>query len=254
LAVVGVILPLQLFSLTHILELVCIALNYLSNQGMNAFSFLTMNIAGDDQNVFPYISSSVADRQRLDVSKLAQWEVVFQHADKVGLFLHFKTQETENDQLLDGGALGDERKLYYRELIARFGHHLALNWNVGEENTNTNAQRIEFANYIKSVDPYNHPIVVHTNIGDKNNVYSPLLRRASSYDGASLQSEKAQVFSDTLNWVRASAASGRKWVVANDEQGSSNEGVLPDAADLTHDVPRKQVLWGNIMAGGTLKE
>jgi hypothetical protein len=219
---------------------------------MNAFSFLTMNIAGDDQNVFPYISSSVADRQRLDVSKLAQWEVVFQHADKVGLFLHVKTQETENDQLLDGGALGDERKLYYRELVARFGHHLALNWNIGEENTNTNAQRLAFATYIKWLDPYDHPVVVHTNIGEKNKVYSPLLA-TSLYDGASLQSEKAQVFSDTLNWVRASATAGRKWIVATDEQGTAEEGVLPDAVDPTHDVVRKQVLWGNIMAGGTLK-
>ena len=31
--------------------------------------------------------------------------------------------------------LGPERKLYCRELIARFGHNLALNWNLGEENT-----------------------------------------------------------------------------------------------------------------------
>ena len=48
--------------------------------------------------------------------------------------MHFKTQETENEQLLDGGNVGVERKVYYRELIARFGHHLALNWNMGEEN------------------------------------------------------------------------------------------------------------------------
>ena len=32
------------------------AINYLSGQGMRAFSFLTMNIIGDDQNVFPYVS------------------------------------------------------------------------------------------------------------------------------------------------------------------------------------------------------
>jgi hypothetical protein len=44
----------------------------------------------------------------------------------MGLNLHFKTQEIENSQLLDGGVLGNERKLYYRELVARFSHHLAL--------------------------------------------------------------------------------------------------------------------------------
>jgi hypothetical protein len=43
------------------------AINYLAlEKGMNAFSFLPMNIAGDDKNVFPYISdSSGEDRQRI---------------------------------------------------------------------------------------------------------------------------------------------------------------------------------------------
>ena len=107
------------------------AINYLSGEGLNAFSFLTMNINGDDQNVFPYTSYS--ERLRMDVSKLDQWETVFEHGDKMGMYLHFKTQETENELLLDGGNMGNQRKLYYRELIARFGHHLALNWNLGEE-------------------------------------------------------------------------------------------------------------------------
>lgn len=92
------------------------AVNYLADQGMNAFSFLTMSLEGDDKNVYPYISET--EFYRMDVSKLAQWEVVFEHADHRGMFMHFKTQETENDQLLDEGELGDTRKLYYRELIA----------------------------------------------------------------------------------------------------------------------------------------
>jgi hypothetical protein len=57
---------------------------------------------------------------------------------------------------LDGGSLGLERKLYYRELIARFSHHLALNWNLGEENTNTDSQLKEFSNYFEQIDPYGH--------------------------------------------------------------------------------------------------
>jgi hypothetical protein len=39
----------------------------------------------------------------LDVSRLDQWEIVLDHAQKLGLFLHFKTQESENQGLLDGG-------------------------------------------------------------------------------------------------------------------------------------------------------
>ena len=32
----------------------------------------------------------------------------------------------DNDQMLDDGQLGVERKLYYRELVSRFGHHVSL--------------------------------------------------------------------------------------------------------------------------------
>jgi len=45
---------------------------------------------------------------------------------------HFSTLITENDKLLDeldpNLFFGNERKLYYRELVARFSHNLALNW------------------------------------------------------------------------------------------------------------------------------
>jgi hypothetical protein len=92
------------------------AVNYLASKGMNAISFLTMNIQGDDENVFPYLSDSEFDR--FDCSKTAQWDIVFDHAESKGMFLHFKTLEKENDHLLDDGMLGHNRALYYRELIA----------------------------------------------------------------------------------------------------------------------------------------
>jgi hypothetical protein len=231
------------------------AINYLASKGMNVFSFLTMNIEGDDRNVFPYITYK--ERVRLDVSRLAQWEVIFEHADKLGMYLHFKTQETENDQLLDKGELGTERKLYYRELIARFGHHLALNWNLGEENTNTPEQMRSFAKFFKDNDPYHHPVVLHTFPGDKKKVYTPLVgpfksiqEIGSDLTGVSLQSDPKQVPNDTRTWVKQSAEAGRPWVVANDEQGSADAGVVPDANDATHDEIRKNVLWGNITGGG----
>lgn len=43
------------------------AINYLAlEKGMNVFSFLPMNIAGDDKNVFPYVSDAAGgDRQRI---------------------------------------------------------------------------------------------------------------------------------------------------------------------------------------------
>jgi len=69
------------------------ALNYLSNEGMNAFSFIPFTIAADTEETYPYISADKSDRLRMDCSKLAQWEVIFEHADRKGLFMHFKMQE-----------------------------------------------------------------------------------------------------------------------------------------------------------------
>ena len=91
--------------------------------------------------------------------------------------------------------------------------------------------------------------VIHTLPSAKNAVYGPLLG-LDTWDGASLQIGEGRVFKETLKWVEMSASSGRKWVVANDEQGPSQVGVLPDNVDPTHDDIRKHVLWGNILAGG----
>src|SRR4029079_5012026 len=88
---------------------------------------------------------------------------------------------------LDGGDLGPERKLYLRELIARFGYSLALNWNLGEENTQTTAQQRAMAQYIQQTDPCHPHIAVHTSPAWQNRVYPRLLGSQSPLTGASLQ-------------------------------------------------------------------
>lgn len=232
------------------------AVNYLASEELNAMSFLTMNINGDDRNVFPYTTYS--ERSRLDVSKLDQWEIVFEHGDQKGMYLHFKTQETENDQLLDGGALGNQRKLYYRELIARFSHHLGMNWNLGEETSNTTQQLQDFADYFHNNDPYQHNIVLHTYPGQKEQRYDPLLGNASELTGLSLQTNQANfanVHNDTATWVANSANAGKKWVVAVDEPGDAQHALRPDNdAGNSHTDARKNALWGTFMAGGAGNE
>ena len=224
------------------------ALNYLASKGMNSVYFLTMNVGGDGKDVWPWIDPKVMDR--FDCSKLDQWEIVFSHMDRQGLMLHVITQETENDQLIDGGELGIQRKLYYRELIARFGHHLAVVWNLGEENTNTSQQLAAFCDYIDRLDVYDHPIVVHTYPGKYDEVYTPLLKHPHFY-GPSLQmGNQAATHAETVKWVTRSAQSGRKWMVCLDEIGPAETGVKPDADDPGHDAVRKQSLWGNLMGGG----
>jgi hypothetical protein len=222
------------------------ALNYLASKGMNSVYFLTYNVdGGDGKDVWPWTDPN--DKLHFDCSKLAQWEIVFSHMDQLGLMLHVVTQETENDQALDGGALGRLRRLYYRELIARFAHHPALVWNLGEENTNTDAQRKAFAGYIRDLDPYDHPIVCHTFPGQYDAVYRPLLGYAD-FEGPSLQTNDTH--NQTIKWIDLSAAAGRQWFVCLDEIGPSHTGVKPDNDDYWHDEVRKGHLWANLMAGG----
>jgi hypothetical protein len=134
------------------------ALNYLASKGMNSVYFLTYNIdGGDGKDVWMWSTPDVRDRY--DCSKLDQWEIVFTHMDKLGIQLHVITQETENDTKLGGsGGLNPERRLYNRELVARYGHHLAVVWNQGEENNVGDEDRKAIAKHIRSLDAYQHPI------------------------------------------------------------------------------------------------
>jgi hypothetical protein len=222
------------------------ALNYLASKGMNSVYFLTYNVdGGDGKDVWPWIDPN--DKLAFDCSKLDQWEIVFSHMDRLGLMLHVVTQETENDQALDGGELGLRRRLYYRELIARFAHHPALVWNLGEENTNTTQQRKAFSRYIRDLDPYDHPIVCHTYPGKYDEVYEPLLGY-EDFEGPSLQTNDTH--NQTLRWLDRSARAGRPWFVCLDEIGPAHTGVKPDKDDYWHDEIRQRHLWANLMAGG----
>jgi hypothetical protein len=232
------------------------ALNYLASRGMNSVYFLTMNVGGDGDDVFPWLSREVRDR--FDCSKLDQWEAVFSHMTRLGIMLHVVTQETENETLLDAGELGPFRRLYYRELIARFAHHPAITWNLGEENGqaaegapfNTDAQRVAFARFFKRTDPYDHTVVVHTWPGRQELIYTPMLGEPA-FDGPSLQiADMRHVYDETRRWVERSAAAGRPWFVSLDEIGPAEVGVKPDADDPAHDDVRVHALWGNLMAGG----
>jgi hypothetical protein len=296
------------------------ALNYLASKRANAISFLPYNAGGDGDNVWPFVARD--DKFHYDASKLDQWQVVFDHAQRKGLYLHFKLQETEIDdnirgnpygrgagpgeggrgsypagragaaagrgaaeagrggeqagrgrggpppagpvvESLDGGDLGVERKLYLRELVARFGYLLALNWNLSEENTQTPERQRAMAGYIRDTDPYDHHIVTHTFPGAQDQVYLALVGDQSALTGASLQNSYNTTHERTVRWVEASRKAGKPWVVANDEQGPAGLGAPPDPGyqgfsgkdnqgrDIhsLHDI-RKYTLWGNLLAGG----
>ncbi|MCA8989750.1 MAG: DUF5060 domain-containing protein, partial [Planctomycetaceae bacterium] len=216
------------------------AINYLSGKGCNVFSFLTYNAGGDGDNVWPFVQRE--DKLHYDCSKLDQWGIVFDHGTQKGMYLHFKMQETENDdhikgtgnagfvpESLDGGDLGIQRRLYCRELIARFGHQLALNWNLGEENTQSTSQQQAMIDYIAALDPYDHNIVIHTYPDWQDRVYNPLLGNRSRLTGVSLQNDRLETTHEqTVKWVQASTAAGKPWIVAFDESGSAAHAQCPD--------------------------
>ena len=251
------------------------ALNYLHSKGCNTVSFLPYNAGGDGNNVWPFVSRN--QKLHYDCSKLDQWQIVFDHATKLGIHLHFKLQENEIDdnrrghksesgvvpESLDGGKLGVERMVYCREMVARFGHELGLLWNIGEENTQSPEEQRDMIAYLRGIDPYQHNIVIHSFPQQQDKVYNQLLGEKSQLTGASLQNSWRDAHAKTLKWRRASAAAGRPWVVCNDEQTPATHGVPPDPGyeghdgfavqkgqkyDL-HDI-RKYCLWGTLMAGG----
>ena len=192
--------------------------NYLASKGINSVYMLTNNVGGDGKDVFPWIEYE-SDFTRFDVSKLAQWEIVFSHMDQLGIMCHFVTQETENELMLDGGDLGLTRKLYYRELVARFAHHLGITWNLGEENGvapwigegQNDQQRRDMATYLKEIDPYDNLLVLHTlpNQDLRDSILTYMLE-VSALDGPSLQTHPEVVHRETLHWRKRSAENGKK--------------------------------------------
>ncbi|SMC79733.1 DUF5060 domain-containing protein [Cellulophaga tyrosinoxydans] len=248
------------------------AINYLASEGLNVFSFLTFNVDGDDRNIFPHLLKvsiqeyeayasvkkntkaweTMFHKTRFDVSKLDQWERIFEYAETIGMFLHFKTHETETDHLMDNGVFGLESKLYYRELLARFGHHLSLNWNLGEENDQPLSEVKKAANYVSKLDAYDSHLVIHT-FPNKDDRFTNLVGNQSPLTGASLQLSHPDfndVHSRVLKWREKSNATGRKWAIAVDEPGKADIALLPDDEDVEHNFARSRALWGTLMAGG----
>jgi len=238
-------------------------LNYLASHHVNSIYFMTMNIGGDGKDVWPWTGSPERngspsnDNLHYDISKLGQWEQVFAHAQRNGIHLHFVLNESEeaNKRELDNGELGVERKLYYRELIARFGHHLALQWNLCEEynlGLDLGPDRVRaFAHYVRAVDPYDHPITVHP-------AEDPLEALAfmfgdPSFDVTSVQLNQRRIDLVTEAVREATAKAGRPLPASMDEftvdKGTNKSYIPVDDPELY----RKQKLWPTYLSGGVIE-
>lgn len=229
------------------------AMNYLASKGMNTIYSLTMNIDGDGREIYPW--TSYEERARYDVSKLAQWEIVLSHMDSLGLQIMLITQEEENEQIL--GKMTPLRKLYYRELIARFAHHHGIIWDLSEEMDRwryySGDDIKDICNYFKRIDPWKHPIQYVQWKGEllaDEKGYGRLLG-FPNFDGVALQHDPEYTHTATKHWVDASARAGHKWLTGIIEINPTSTGVVTDSEDYWHDEVRKRSIWGNLMAGGS---
>ena len=255
------------------------AINYLASMGVNSLFAILMTVKGDSLGqVHPWLNQET--RMRFDVSRLEQWQLVFDHAERKGLSLNLAFLETENEALFEhesgqskSNGFANTRKLFYREMVARFSHNLGFTMTLGEENGwseeklhggghpwgvgNTLAQRQAFTKYIRNIDPYDSPIALHTFPSLKEEIYGPMLGPNSGVrtEGASLQmARKWSTYRETEEWIARSTKAGLPWVVTADEIGSDGPNSTGGVPIDSHGPPnmsfRAVLCWGNILAGG----
>ncbi len=228
------------------------ALNYLSAVGVNSVYFLPMNLGGDGRDTCPFVGYAKThfNKTHYDLSRMQQWATVFDHAQRKGIQLHVVLAETEtgNETWLDGGALGVERKLFFRELVARFGHALALKWNLCEEADFFEPDDLRaHAQYLDALDAYDHPIGVHTftfNVDDYAEYMGDPLFSISS-----IQYDTDDAGDHVETWRANSEFAGRRWVIDMDENAPATEGLT----DANADMLRKQVLYDVYFSGGNIE-
>jgi len=231
------------------------AINYLSSKHVNSIYFLPMNLGGDGQDTTPFgYKKTRYDKTHYDISRLNQWNQVLNHGQEKGILWHFVLCETEenNENWLDDGLARKEfdieRKLYFRELIARFGYLLGIKWNLCEENDFPLYMLEDFADYIQDLEPYDHPIGVHTHIDDPEYYYDDMLGD-SRFSITSIQYRPRNGNNHVEKWREESTKAGRPWVVDMDEQGGSEGKLKEDNADEL----RKTVLYPVYFSGGNVE-
>ena len=244
------------------------AIDYLAEQGQNSIYLLTLTAAGDGKDVWPWAATDLGKLSKnaskldpditsvYDVSKLAQWEKIFDHMDEKGIFKNILLQEMENDQLLNGGtdvsgtSLSAERLIYMREMIARFGHNNGIQWNLGEENTNSTKERIDMAEWAKEIDPYDHLVVLHTLRDQYDSDFNPLLG-VKDFDGPSFLATSAQIRDTVEEFRDKSEKAGDPWVLSWDEDSTKIIDANSNNPDSTSEKSLRDGLWGVLTAGGS---
>jgi hypothetical protein len=153
-----------------------------------------------------------------------------------GITLHLVLED-------DSGWTGFDRDLYYRQMVARFAHHNGVIWNLSEEfNENYSANQVkQFAQQLRDLDPYDHPITVHH--AGSLGTWQPFVGD-DRFDITSFQTGATQQNAAAATWFSAVEASGQTIAVSFDETGK--------LGSTQRDLARK-ILWSVYLAGGNFE-
>jgi len=230
------------------------ALNYIAEQGGNALYLMSNTIGGDGKDIFLHPAPE-GDRERYDLLKIQQWDTALTHAQSLGLFFvwHLAEHETPNHTYYGpatGSDIGDSRRLYFRMLVAFFGHHNGLKWNLMEEVEYDAAQRAAQAAYLKAVDPYDHPVTYQAGgVGLGRETYNEHYDD-KNFDAASLQGffSNQRMFNEMQRQRKNSADAGNPWTIGLDEPQT----IHNDLEDRNKGYPaaRREKMWPALMGGG----
>ncbi len=232
------------------------ALNYLADEAVNSIYFLPNNLGGDGEDCYPFVSAggTTTDNTHYDVGRMEQWNVVFTHAQRKGILLHFvlAEQEFENTTWFGGTALNTERKLFFKLLASMFSHHMAIKWNFCEENSAAGGDEFSvaelqaFADYLGSWTTWAHPMAVHIDPNDLT-----LYTQIEQAGGTWLTATSLQLHHSYGADVEAARAifAPRKVIIDQDEQGPPGTGLT----DTNHDNRRRDILWDVYLSGANIE-
>lgn len=214
-------------------------LDYLESVGVNSIYFLPMNIGGDGQDTFPFLTPTALFNY--DVSKLNQWNDVFNYAMSKGILLTFVLAEAEPTNVNYLGDFSIERRLFYKEMVARFGHH-TVKWNIGEEQPYSIPQLVRYAEYLDSVDSYDKLITFHTRNNDTQAYQAVYNEEVFNISSQQLSPWNANFFTEKLR-------NETNWIVDIDEAFFEDDGLTCCNASYL----RKETLYDVLFSGGNIE-
>jgi Domain of unknown function (DUF5060)/Cna protein B-type domain len=243
--------------------------NYLAQEGANSVYFMSNTLNDDGKDTFPHLEPTAIKAQlepsvpaewakllRYDLLKLKQWDIALGHAQSKGIFFNWHFAEHQNLYLY-GGAYADakivmtpHRKLYFRMMIACFGHYNGVLWNLGEECDWTYRQFTDQLAYINAIDPYQHPATFQAGgAGQPQEIYSEHLGNVN-LDSATFQSfsySRDEAFVAVQKWRNDSAAKGVPiTVILEEPQKIENN----DKDTVGYPYGRREKMWPWMMSGG----